>query len=158
MEATKEQGDAAKKNAMRAEMLRAQARRFMKFVGECLAQEGFMARAAVEGPALPGDERESFELNTSFGRVYAQFGFAKWDGHLVGRYQFSRFILGADEMMRLVPFHVILIEDQGNATFAEDGFFEWKIPDSPDSNYGPALVGCLLHGFQESLPQLKRPR
>src|SRR5438445_4286469 len=68
MEATKEQRDAARKNAMRAEMLRAQARRFMKFVGECLAHEGFLARAAVEGAALPGDERESFELSTSFGR------------------------------------------------------------------------------------------
>ncbi|WP_420992342.1 hypothetical protein ACKI2N_030395 [Cupriavidus sp. 30B13] len=160
MIATREQGSAATDGARRVSSLRGHAARFRKFVSACLAHDGFLPDVIVACAGLPGDEEESFTLHTAVGRLYAQFGFAKWDGRLVARYLFSRFTLGEDLKARLVPFHAILIEEEGRATFAEDGVFEWEIPDAFQSghHYGPALTRTLLDAYQESLPKFDRPR
>jgi len=160
MMAIRGQGNAAANGARRVAHLRGHAARFRKFVSACLAHDGFLPDVIVACAGLPGDEEESFTLHTAVGRLYAQFGFAQWDGHLVGRYRFSRFLLGDDLKERLVPFHAILIEQEGRATFAEDGFFEWEIPDAfrADSHHGQALTRTLLEAYQASLPAFERPR
>ncbi|UIF88104.1 hypothetical protein, partial [Cupriavidus sp. UYPR2.512] len=153
---TREERTAARDHADEAAMLRAHARKMRTFLEKWIPDSNLSNEAEFVNNVVPGDAEENFTLSTPFGLIHARFGFCFHGNQLAARYEFCSVATGDDGAVRLTPFHGMILDYHGRATYSDGGDYEWDFDTASIRSQlvAPIVVRTLLFSLVQTLPKI----
>jgi hypothetical protein len=135
-----------------------QAGKMRGFLEKWIPDSNLSNEASVVKSVVPDDAEENFTLSTPLGLIYARFGFCFHGNQLAARYEFCSVATGDDGVMRLTPFHGMILDYHGRATYSDGGDYEWDFDSASfrSREVAPIVVRTLLFSLTQTFPKFQQ--